>query len=118
MGREVLVGLGMMGVVASAPDPLPGALTLPVVTVVAVAVQLRRTLVVLVVLREVVLLLLLLLVVVVEVMVVGRGGGRGMNSGTLVHLTVPAEPVGGRDRLCPAEASAAVVLSAPRGRCH
>lgn len=116
MGREVLVGLGMMGVVASAPDPLPGALTLPVVTVVAVAVQLRRALVVLVVLREVVLLLLLLLVVVVEVMMVGRG--RGMNSGTLVHLTVPAEPVGGGDRLCPAEASAAVVLSAPRGRCH
>lgn len=115
MGREVLVGLGMMGVVASAPDPLPGALTLalPVVTVVAVAVQLRRALVVLVVLGEVVLLLLLL----VEVMVVRRGG-RGMNSGTLVHLTVPAEAVGGGDRLCPAEASAAVVLSAPRGRCH
>lgn len=67
MDREVLVALGMMGVVASAPDPLPGTFPLPVVTVVAVAVQLRRALVVLVVLWEVVLLLR-----VVEV-VVGRG---------------------------------------------
>lgn len=112
----MLVGLGMMGVVASAPDPLPRTLTLPVLAVVAVAVQLRRALVVLVVLREVV---LRLLVVVVEVVVVGRGGGgRGMNSAALVHLAVPAEPVGGGDRLCTAEAAAAVVLSAPRGRRH
>ena len=115
----MLVGLGVMGVVAPTPDPLPGTLTLPVLTLVAVAVQLRRALVVLVVLGEVVLLLLLLLlllVLLVEVMVMGRGG-RGMNPGALVHLAVPSEPVGG-DRLCSAEAAAAVVLSAPRGCCH
>lgn len=110
MGGEVVVALGVMGVVAPSSHPLPGPLTLPAVTLVAVTVQLRRALVVLVVLREVVLL-------VVMVVVVGGGGGgggrRGVAPAALVHLAVPAEAVGGGDGLGAAEASPAVVLTAP-----
>lgn len=40
-----------------------------------------------------------------------------MDPATLVQLAVPAEPMGGH-QLRTAVASAAVVLSAPRGRCH
>ena len=65
MGGEVVVvvvgALGVMGVVAPSSHPLPGTFTLPGVTLMAVAVELRRALVVLVVLGEVVLLLLQLL---------------------------------------------------------
>ncbi len=102
----VVVALGVMGVVAPSSHPLPGPLALPAVALVAVAVELRRALVVLVVLREVV-----LLVVVVGG---GRGGGGGRGvAPALVQLAVPAEAVRGGDGLGSAEASSAVVLTAP-----
>lgn len=97
-GEMVVVALGVVRVVAPTSHPLPGPLALPHVALVAVTVELWRALVVLVVLGEVVLLVM---------------GGRGVATATLVQLTVPAEAMGGGDRLCPVEAASTVVLTAP-----
>ena len=43
----------------------------------------------------------------------GGGGGGGVNPAALVQLAVPAEAVGGGDGLGAAEATSAVVLTAP-----